>query len=78
MKTKRAAIYLRVSTTDQNTSNQEHELRQLAERAGWEVVKVYKDQGISGAKGRDQRPAFDELWKDACGRPPRPARRYSV
>jgi DNA invertase Pin-like site-specific DNA recombinase len=68
MKTKRAAIYLRVSTSDQNTSNQEHELRQLAERAGWEVVKVYKDHGISGAKGRDQRPAFDELWSDACGR----------
>ena len=39
MKTKRAAIYLRVSTTDQNTSNQEHELRQLAERAGWETVR---------------------------------------
>jgi DNA invertase Pin-like site-specific DNA recombinase len=32
------------------------------------VVKVYKDQGISGAKGRDKRPAFDALWKDACGR----------
>jgi hypothetical protein len=31
-------------------------------------VKVYKDQGISGAKGRDKRPAFDALWKDACGR----------
>jgi DNA invertase Pin-like site-specific DNA recombinase len=51
MKIKRAAIYLRVSTTDQHTSNQEHELRQLAERASWEVVKVYKDNGISGAKG---------------------------
>jgi DNA invertase Pin-like site-specific DNA recombinase len=36
--------------------------------AGWEVVKVYRDQGISGAKGRDKRPAFDGLWKDACGR----------
>ena len=68
MKTKRAAIYLRVSTTDQNTSNQEHELRQVAERAGWEVVKVYKDHGISGAKGRDKRPAFDALLSDASGR----------
>ena len=68
MKSRRAAIYLRVSTGDQNTDNQEHELRQLAERAGWMVVKVYKDHGISGAKGRDRRPAFDELWKDACGR----------
>jgi DNA invertase Pin-like site-specific DNA recombinase len=68
MKTRRAAIYLRVSTTDQNTSNQEHELRQLAERASWEVVKVYKDHGISGAKGRDKRPAFDALLSDASGR----------
>jgi DNA invertase Pin-like site-specific DNA recombinase len=68
MKTRRAAIYLRVSTSDQNTANQEHELRQVAQHAGWTVFKVYKDQGISGAKGRDQRPAFDALWKDACGR----------
>jgi DNA invertase Pin-like site-specific DNA recombinase len=68
MSTRRAAIYLRVSTSGQNTDNQEHELRQIAERAGWQVVKVYKDQGISGAKGRDQRPAFDALWKDAYGR----------
>jgi DNA invertase Pin-like site-specific DNA recombinase len=48
---KRAAIYLRVSTQDQTTANQEHELRQAAERAGWQVAKVYKDHGISGAKG---------------------------
>jgi DNA invertase Pin-like site-specific DNA recombinase len=65
---KRAAIYLRVSTTDQHTSNQELELRQAAERAGWEVVKVYKDHGISGAKGRDKRPAFDALHRDAAKR----------
>jgi DNA invertase Pin-like site-specific DNA recombinase len=49
----RAAIYLRVSTIDQTTANQERELRQVAERAGWDVVKVYKDHGISGAKGRE-------------------------
>jgi hypothetical protein len=65
---KRAAIYLRVSTTDQHTSNQENELRQAAERAGWQVVKVYKDHGISGAKGRDKRPAFDALHRDAAKR----------
>jgi DNA invertase Pin-like site-specific DNA recombinase len=68
MKTRRAAIYLRVSTNDQNTGNQDLELQQVAERAGWEVVKVYKDHGISGARGRDKRPAFDALWKDACSR----------
>jgi len=49
------------STTDQTTANQERELREIAERAGWEVVRVYRDHGISGAKGRDKRPAFDAL-----------------
>jgi DNA invertase Pin-like site-specific DNA recombinase len=65
---KRAAIYLRVSTQDQHTSNQETELRQAAERAGWQVVQVYRDHGISGAKGRDKRPAFDALHRDAAKR----------
>ena len=62
---KRAAIYLRVSTQDQTTSNQEHELRRAAERANWQVVRVYKDHGISGAKGRNGRPAFDSMCRDA-------------
>jgi DNA invertase Pin-like site-specific DNA recombinase len=35
------------------------ELRAIAGRAGWHVVQVYRDEGISGAKGRDERPAFD-------------------
>jgi DNA invertase Pin-like site-specific DNA recombinase len=65
---KRAVLYLRVSTLDQTTANQEHELRDVAERAGWQVTKVYKDQGISGAKGRDKRPAFDALHKAAARR----------
>ena len=65
---KRAAIYLRVSTQDQTTSNQGHELRQAAERAGWRVAKVYKDHGISGAKGRNGRPAFEALCRDATKR----------
>ena len=65
---KRTAIYLRVSTQDQTTSNQEHELRQTAERAGWEISKVYKDHGISGVKGRNGRPAFDALCRDATKR----------
>jgi DNA invertase Pin-like site-specific DNA recombinase len=65
---KRAVLYLRVSTTEQTTANQERELRQAAERAGWEVTKVYRDQGISGAKSRDKRPAFDALCRDATKR----------
>src|SRR5262249_2530361 len=62
---KRAAIYLRVSTVDQTTANQERELREIAARSGLEIVKVYKDHGISGAKGRDKRPGFDALHRDA-------------
>ena len=65
---KRAALYLRVSTIDQTTANQERELRQVAERAGSEVDKVYKDHGISSSKGPDKRPAFDALHKAAARR----------
>jgi DNA invertase Pin-like site-specific DNA recombinase len=65
---KRAVLYLRVSTIDQTTANQERELRQVAERAGWQIVHVYKDHGISGAKGKDKRPQFDALHKAAARR----------
>ncbi len=66
--TKRVAFYLRVSTGEQTTENQRRELMAVAERTGWEVVEVYEDAGISGAKGRDKRPAFDRLLKDATRR----------
>ena len=65
---KRAVLYLRVSTVDQTTANQERELREVAGRMGCEIVKVYKDHGVSGAKGRDKRPAFDALCRDATQR----------
>ena len=59
---KRVAIYARVSTANgQTTKNQERELQDVAERHGWQVVEVYRDKGISGAKGRDQRPGLDKL-----------------
>ena len=62
--TKRVGIYVRVSTTNgQTTENQLRELKQVADRAGWEVVRVFEDAGISGAKGRDKRPAYDALLK---------------
>ena len=60
---RRAALYLRVSTADQTTDNQERELRLVADRLGCEIVQVFKDRGISGAKGRDKRPQFDALCK---------------
>ena len=65
---KRAAIYVRVSTDKQTIANQEQELRRVAERRGWEVVEIYSDAGISGAKGRDQRPGLDLMLKDASRR----------
>ena len=64
----RAAIYARVSTDGQTTDNQIRELRQVAERNGWQIVQQHVDHGISGAKGREQRPAFDALWKGATRR----------
>jgi DNA invertase Pin-like site-specific DNA recombinase len=60
---KRVAIYLRVSTSKQDTDNQRRELEAVAARSGWDVVKVYEDAGISGAKGRDKRPGLDAMLK---------------
>src|ERR1700745_2680680 len=64
-KSKRAALYVRVSTDSQTVENQIRELRQVAERRGWEVIGVYSDAGISGAKGRNGRPGLDSMLKDA-------------
>ena len=60
---KRVAIYLRVSTDKQTTDNQRRELKAVAERSGWQVVKVFEDAGVSGAKGRDHRPGLDAMMK---------------
>ena len=65
---KRAAIYVRVSTDKQTVENQVQELRRIAERRGWEVVEEYRDAGISGSKGRDQRPGLDRMLKDGSKR----------
>jgi DNA invertase Pin-like site-specific DNA recombinase len=68
MKTKRVAIYARVSTDAQTTENQLRELRAAAERAGWEIVGEFIDHAVSGAKGRDQRPQLDKMLKAAARR----------
>src|SRR5450755_2880733 len=64
----RTAIYLRVSRDSQTTENQRIVLSRLAERRGFEIVHQYEDQGISGGKGRDRRPAFNQMLKDAMRR----------
>jgi DNA invertase Pin-like site-specific DNA recombinase len=64
-KSKRAALYLRVSTDGQTVDNQRLALEAVCDQRGWEVVEVYADNGVSGAKGRNQRPGLDALLKDA-------------
>jgi DNA invertase Pin-like site-specific DNA recombinase len=64
-RTKRAALYLRVSTDGQSTDNQRLALEAVAAQRGWTIAAVYEDAGVSGAKGRDKRPGLDALLKDA-------------
>jgi DNA invertase Pin-like site-specific DNA recombinase len=59
---KRAVLYMRVSTTDQNVDSQLYDLRQLSTQRGYEIVREYTDK-ISGLKAR--RPGLDELLHDA-------------
>lgn len=66
--TKRAVIYLRVSTDEQDTQNQRRELETVAAHKGWDVVTIFEDAGISGAKGRDKRPGLDAMLKGAVRR----------
>ena len=59
----RAVIYGRVSTTNQNTETQLLELREVCKRNNWNIIKEITDNGISGSKGRKDRPGFDELHR---------------
>ena len=67
-KSKRVALYARVSTDSQTTENQLLELRAMAERSGWTVVAEFVDHGISGAKGRADRPQFNALLNGVARR----------
>jgi DNA invertase Pin-like site-specific DNA recombinase len=62
MKKKRAALYLRVSSGEQNTEAQERALRDYVRRRDWTIYRVYRDQGLSGANSN--RPALNEMLKD--------------
>jgi DNA invertase Pin-like site-specific DNA recombinase len=64
----RVAIYTRVSTGSQTTENQLRELQAVAERSGWQVVARFTDEGISGSKGRDQRPGLNSLLEGVTRR----------
>jgi DNA invertase Pin-like site-specific DNA recombinase len=65
VKAKRAALYVRVSSGEQNTGAQERALRECVQRRGWRLQQIYRDQGVSGASSN--RPALNELLK-ACRR----------
>ena len=67
-KIRRVAIYARVSTGAQTVQNQLRELREIAGRHGWIVAAEFTDNGISGAKGREQRPGLDKMLKAVARR----------
>jgi DNA invertase Pin-like site-specific DNA recombinase len=62
MKQTRAALYVRVSTGEQNTEAQERALKDYVKRRGWTVLKIYRDKGMSGAKA--SRRGLDEMLSD--------------
>jgi DNA invertase Pin-like site-specific DNA recombinase len=68
MTKKRVALYLRVSTLEQDVTNQRRELEAVARRHGWRVMAVFSDNGVSGAKGRAERPGLDQLMKAVARR----------
>ena len=62
MRKNRAALYMRVSSGEQNTEAQERALREYVQRRDWTIHRVYRDQGLSGANSN--RPALNEMLKD--------------
>ena len=63
--TKKVVIYARVSTLDQTVDNQLIELRDHCSKMGWEIVKEYADEGLSGTLSREKRLSLNSLIKDA-------------
>ena len=59
----KAALYARVSTTDQEPENQLVELRRYVRARSWDAAVEFVDHGVSGTK--DRRPALDRLIRDA-------------
>ncbi|HEV2317962.1 MAG TPA: recombinase family protein [Thermoplasmata archaeon] len=58
------ALYLRVSTEDQDLEGQERELRAYAAVQGWTVIAAYREK--ASASGRVEREQFDLLRRDSC------------
>lgn len=60
---KKVALYLRVSTKTQHTSNQLTELKEVCDRFDYEIVDIY-DETVSGTKNNEDRGEFSRLIKD--------------
>lgn len=60
----RVALYLRVSTEDQDLAGQERDLRAYAARSGWGVAAVFPEK--VSASGRIEREAWESLRREAC------------
>jgi len=60
---KRAVLYLRVSKHEQTIENQRIELERVAKAKGWKVIATFKDEGVSGAFGREVRAQYDLMLK---------------
>ncbi len=60
---KKAALYIRVSTTDQDPAMQLSDLRRYVQQRGFSLYKEYVDVGVSGTKA--SRPALDALMDGA-------------
>ena len=60
---KRAVLYLRVSKNEQTIENQRIELERVAAAKGWKVIATFKDEGMSGAFGREVRAQYDSMLK---------------
>ena len=60
---RKVAIYARVSTKGQELENQLAELSAACARNDWQIVHIFTDFGISGAKGRAARKGLDDLLK---------------
>jgi DNA invertase Pin-like site-specific DNA recombinase len=78
-----AVIYLRVSTLRQAAEGvgldaQEAKCRAHAERMGWEVIAVRRDEGVSGRDGVEDRPGLQAAIDDVKARPGAVVVVYSV
>jgi DNA invertase Pin-like site-specific DNA recombinase len=60
---KKAAIYARVSTPDQHVETQLYDLRDLAAKRGYTVIREFEDRGVSGSKSK--RVGLDAMLSSA-------------